>query len=123
KPQLNTCGLVPLIAQPVTAGVSAHVTPPPSGSVSVSVTLLATPVPVLVTTIVKVAVSPALIICPSGVLTTVRLGGRQVMLPVSVVVGSLPELTDARFGIDVHAVKLVAALNTMVFDAPAAMSP
>src|SRR2546430_2181358 len=74
KLQLSTCGLVPLIAQPFTTGVSAQVTPPPSGSVSVSVTLLARPVPVLVTTIVNVAVSPALIVCPSGVLTTVRLG-------------------------------------------------
>ena len=37
-------------------------------------TLFAVPCPVLVTTIVNVAVSPALIVCPSGVLTIVRLG-------------------------------------------------
>src|SRR5437764_870911 len=80
----------------------------------------------LVTTMVNSAVCPALIVPtvpPSGVFTIDKLGFWQMMLPVSVTTGSLPELTDARFGIDVHAAKLVAALNTTVFDAPLVMSP
>src|SRR5207302_667145 len=81
KLQFSVCGFEPVIAQPVTAGVNAQVTPPPMGSMSVSVTLLAVPVPALVSTIVNVAVSPALIVCPSGVLSIVRFGAWQVMLP------------------------------------------
>src|SRR5712691_3254123 len=54
----------PLTLHPADAVV--QFTPPPAGSGSVSVTLLATPGPALLTTMVKVAVSPALITCPSG---------------------------------------------------------
>src|SRR5437763_44514 len=74
KLQLSTCGLVPLIAQPVTAGVNAHVTPPPIGSLPLTLTPTPFPYTTLFRSIVNVAVSPALIVCPSGVLTTVRLG-------------------------------------------------
>src|SRR5437667_247755 len=63
----------PLTLHPAEAVV--QFTPPPAGSGSFSVTLLATPGPALLTTMVKVAVSPALIVCPSGVLTTLRFGG------------------------------------------------
>src|SRR5882672_4020217 len=66
KLQLSTCGVGGpnvLTVQPVTAGVSAQFAPlapvPPSGSVSTSVTPLAVPAPLLVSTMVKVAVSPA----------------------------------------------------------------
>src|SRR2546430_1816016 len=91
KLQVSTCGFAPAMPQPVTAGVSAQVTPPPSGSVSVSVTFLAVPTPPLFTTIVNVAVSPALIVCPSGVFTTVRFGNRQVISPLSFLVVALVE--------------------------------
>src|SRR5438270_254187 len=60
--QFSVCGFDPVIAQPVTAGVSAHVTPPPIGSMSVKVTLFAVPAPVLVSTMVNTAVSPALMV-------------------------------------------------------------
>src|SRR5437867_60192 len=74
KLQDNDCAPgAPLTLHPADAVV--QFTPPPAGSGSVSVTLLATPVPVLLTTMVNVAVSPALIICPSGVLTILRWGG------------------------------------------------
>src|SRR5206468_504944 len=62
----------PLTLHPADAVV--QFTPPPAGSGSVRVTLVAVPVPVLLTTMVNVAVSPALIVCPSGVLTTVSCG-------------------------------------------------
>src|SRR5437667_464144 len=62
----------PLTLQPADAVV--QFTPPPAGSGSVSVTLLATPGPALLTTMVNVAVSPAAIVCPSGVLTTLSCG-------------------------------------------------
>ena len=56
---VRICGLVALMLQ---LGVTvAHVTPPLFGKVSVITTLFAVPCPVLVTTMVNVAVSPALI--------------------------------------------------------------
>src|SRR5262249_8520166 len=104
KLHVSTCGVGgpnALTVHPVTAGDSAQFTPlapvPPSGSVSTSVTLLAVPLPVLVSTMVKVAVSPALMVCPSGVFVTCRFGATQVMLPVSVTVGLLLAPTEARF--------------------------
>src|SRR5438093_1231065 len=59
--------------QPAVAVV--HVRPPGAGSGSFSVTLFAVPGPALLTTMVNVAVSPALIVAPSGVLTILRFGG------------------------------------------------
>ena len=52
--------------QPAVAVV--QFTPPPAGNASVIVTLAAVPGPRLVTTMVNVAVSPAVIVAPSGVL-------------------------------------------------------
>src|SRR6266536_1884496 len=106
KLQLSVCAPgAPLTLHPAEAVV--QFTPPPAGSGSVSVTLLATPVPVLLTTMVNVAVSPALIVCPSGVLSTLSAGGWQMMLPGSCTDGLLLALAVARFGSDVHEAKLV----------------
>src|SRR6266581_8022125 len=51
----------PLTLQPADAVV--QFTPPPAGSGSVSVAFLSVPGPALLITMVKVAVSPALIVC------------------------------------------------------------
>ena len=102
----------PLIEHP--AELVCQVTPPPAGSGSLSVTPKAGPAPVLLTTMVNVAVSPALIVCPSGVLTTRRPGGGgglQVMLPGSCALGALVALAVARFSINVQAVKLVRRVH------------
>src|SRR6187200_1173550 len=67
KLQLSTCApTAPLIVQPAVAVV--QVTPPPAGSGSLSVKAFAAPGPLFVTTIVNVAVAPAVIVPPSGVL-------------------------------------------------------
>ena len=77
--QVSVCAPgAPLIEQP--AVLVCQFTPPPAGSGSVSTTAVAVPSPLLLTTMVNVAVSPALIVCPSGVLTIARPG------PVTVVV-------------------------------------
>src|SRR5438093_9529134 len=60
------------IEHPVTGGLIDHATP--AGSGSLSVTLLAVPGPLFVTTIVKAAVSPALIVAWSAVLVTEMFG-------------------------------------------------
>src|SRR5439155_4314178 len=60
------------IEHPVTAGSIDHATP--GGNGSLSVTLLAVPGPLFVTTIVNAAVSPALIVPWSAVLVTEMLG-------------------------------------------------
>src|ERR1700675_488472 len=56
----------PVMLQP--AVLVLQVPPPPAGSGSLIVTLVAVPGPLLVTTMVKVAVSPAVMAAPSGVL-------------------------------------------------------
>src|SRR6266702_2692777 len=66
------------IKHPVTAGLMVHVIPVPVGSGSESVTLLAMPAPLLVTTIVKPIGSPALTVAASGVFETVSPGVRMV---------------------------------------------
>src|SRR5580765_6752959 len=72
-PQFSTCDpAAPLMLQ---FGVLVvHVTPPPDGSGSDSVTFFARPGPRLVTTIVNVAVAPATIVWLSGVFTTCSTG-------------------------------------------------
>src|SRR5262245_19793396 len=72
-PQLSTCDpTAPVI---VHCGVLVvHVTPPPLGSGSLSVTPFASPGPRFVTTIVNVAVPPAVTVPPSGVFTTCSTG-------------------------------------------------
>src|SRR5512147_2696368 len=69
--QERTCGDVPLIEQPETSGVSAQVTP--WGSMSVRLTFFASPRPLFFNSIVKEAVSPALI-GPLPDLVTTRSG-------------------------------------------------
>ena len=61
-----------VIEHPVTAGSIAHATP--AGNGSFTVTLLAVPGPLFVTTIVNAAVSPALIVPWSAVFVTEMLG-------------------------------------------------
>ena len=76
--QLSDCVPgAPLTVQPVEPVV--QFTPPPGGSVSLSVTLFAVPGPRLVTTMVNVAVSPAVTVPPaspgkSGLLAIVSTG-------------------------------------------------
>src|SRR3990172_6062938 len=83
KEQLST----PLAIEQ-SAESSCHATP--AGKVSVRVTFLATPGPLLVTTIVNFAVSPALIVPLSAVLTTTRSG--QFTVIVTGPVDGLPSL-------------------------------
>ena len=71
-----------VIAQPATAGPIAHATPP--GRTSWRVTFLAVPAPWLLTTIVKAATSPALIVPLSAVLTTLTSGQLTTMSALSV---------------------------------------
>src|SRR5947207_2043592 len=124
KLQFSVCGGVAVIAHPATAGVSAHVTPPPTGNMSVTVTLFAVPSPALVNTIVKVSVSPAVMVVPSGVFRMWRFGAWQVITPPSLLslLDALP-IFAARLFITVHAVGVVSAVSTIVLTAPPARSP
>jgi len=120
--QLRTCGLPPLTLQPEVP--VDQVTPPPTGSVSVTVTARAVPGPVLLTTMVNVAVAPGAIVAPSGVFEIVKAGGgTQVMEPGSDTCGAFVATAVAVFGIDVHEPPLVSAETTTVADAPAVRSP
>src|SRR5262249_26207937 len=68
--QFNVCA--PTAPVTLQFGVAVdHVTPvpPPAGSGSLIATPVAVPGPLLVTTMVNVAVSPAVIVVPSGVFT------------------------------------------------------
>src|SRR5205085_408097 len=71
--QLNACvAPLPVIVQP--AAPVAQVSAAPLGSGSVKVTPFAGPGPLLVSTILKVAVCPAVIVPPSGVLAITSTG-------------------------------------------------
>src|SRR4051812_7581502 len=123
KLQFNTCVPTgPVMLQP--AEEVCHVTPPPAGSESVNVTAVAGPGPLFVTTMVKVAVCPAVIVLPSGVLAIESTGiGTQVMRPLSLTGWRPVAVVLAVFGSVVHACTLVTALTTAVNDAPGARVP
>src|SRR5712691_3483652 len=71
----------PVTVQPTVAVV--HVTLPPAGSGSLIATPVAVPGPLLVTTMVKVAVSPAVIVPLSGVFAIASTGVWQPRWPGS----------------------------------------
>src|SRR5258708_17023431 len=89
--QDRTCGGPAAIAQPVTGAVRDQVTP--VGRVSPRVALLAVPGPALLTTIVKAAGSPAVIVPVSAVLRTLRVGHWTVIVTISD--DGLPSLVEA----------------------------
>jgi hypothetical protein len=81
--QLRICaaGYVPVIEQPAEAVVQVDAVP--VGSVSLNITPVAEPGPALLTVILKLMLSPAFTVCPSGVFTMDRFGPWHVMLPGS----------------------------------------
>ena len=86
-------------------------------------TFNAVPGPKLVTTMVNVAVSPAVIVCPSGVFTICSTGVWQVMVPSSWTCPAFDAAAVAVFGYVAHAWRLVCAVTTAVNEAPCASVP
>src|SRR5205814_958747 len=108
--QLSFCDpTAPLTVQPVVE--VAQVTPPPAGSgSSTRVTPVAVPGPRLVTTMVNVAVSPAVIVPLSGVLAIASTGVWQPIWPGSDTDTAFVALAVAVLSIDAQALTLVAAV-------------
>src|SRR6185295_2497107 len=110
----HNCGLVTGVVQ---------VTPPPEGSGSLFVTAFAVPGPLLVTTMVNVAVSPAVIKPPvspgtSGLFTIASTGVPQVMLAPLLTEATFDPLAVAVLVIAAQCPRLVAPVTTAVKVAP-----
>src|SRR5215218_3228998 len=107
--QFSVCApTAPVTVQP--AVTVPHVTPPPAGSGSLIATPVAVPGPLLVRTMLNVAVEPAVMTPASGVLAMASTGVWQVMLPVSLTESALLEFAVAVLFICVQAARLVGAV-------------
>src|SRR5579864_2563443 len=128
KVQVSTCGLVLEIEHEsggVIAGVTEaidHDSPDALGSVSVTVTLVAVPAPMLVTVMVKPTCCPALTVPLSAVLAMCTSGQLTVMLTVCVVTIDVPfdACTDALLLTVPHVAEVVGEVTSMAKLAPGA---
>jgi len=131
-PQLKTCGLALLTAQEMPVGIvlpaasSDQVTPDADGKLSVSVTPVASPAPVLLSVTVKPIDSPALTVPLSAVLVIDRFGQLTVVDAVGVV--PLPSLPVLNVAVLLYVPQLpevvpLTTCSTNVFPAPSVNEP